>query len=102
MLAGDMAAATQAARTGGLAVSVLWTVFATGLLAAGLGLRNHPLFYSAYGLFAVTAGKVVFGDLQTFSMPYRMLSVLALALLLTAGAYLNLRFRERLSRRETA
>jgi hypothetical protein len=31
-----------------------------------------------------------------------MLSFLALALLLTAGAYLNLRFRERLATREAA
>ena len=97
---GDLMAAQDARRVGGLAVSVLWTVFATGLLAAGLALRNHPLFYSAYGLFALTAGKVVFWDLQTFSIPYRMLSFLALALLLTAGAYLNLRFRERLTRPE--
>jgi hypothetical protein len=100
--AGDLLAAQDARRVGGLAVSVLWTVFATGLLAGGLGLRNHPLFYAAYGLFALTAGKVVFWDLQTFSIPYRMLSFLALALLLTAGAYLNLRFRERLTRREAA
>jgi hypothetical protein len=100
--AGDMAAAQGAQRVGGLAVSVLWTVFATALLAAGLGLRNHPLFYAAYALFALTSAKVVFWDLQTFSVPYRMLSFLALALLLTAGAYLNLRFRERLTRREAA
>jgi uncharacterized membrane protein len=100
--AGDLAAAQGARRVGGLAVSVLWTVFATALLGAGLGLRNHPLFYAAYGLFALTAAKVVLWDLQTFSVPYRMLAFLALALLLTAGAYLNLRFRERLSRREAA
>jgi hypothetical protein len=100
--AGDMAAAQGAQRVGGLAVSVLWTVFATALLAAGLALRNHPLFYAAYALFALTSAKVVFWDLQTFSVPYRMLSFLALALLLTAGAYLNLRFRERLARREAA
>ena len=61
-------------------MSVLWTVFATGLLAGGLALRNRALFYSAYGLFALTAGKVVFWDLQTFSIPYRMLSFLALGL----------------------
>jgi uncharacterized membrane protein len=100
--AGDVLAAQDARRVGGLAVSVLWTVFATALLGGGLALRNHPLFYSAYALFALTAGKVVFWDLQTFSIPYRMLSFLALALLLTAGAYLNLRFRERLMRREAA
>jgi uncharacterized membrane protein len=100
--AGDVLAAQDARRIGGLAVSVLWTVFATALLAGGLALRNHPLFYSAYGLFALTAGKVVFWDLQSFSLPYRMLSFLALAVLLTAGAYLNLRFRERLGTRAAA
>ncbi len=100
--AGDTGAAQDAMRTAGLAVSVLWTVFATGLLAGGLAMRSHPLFYTAYGLFALTAGKVVFWDLQSFSLPYRMLSFLALALLLAAGAYLNLRFRERLTRRVAA
>jgi uncharacterized membrane protein len=79
-----------------LSLSVLWTLFATALLAGGLGLRSLPLFYSAYGLFAFTAMKVVVVDLATMATVYRMLSFLALALLLMAGAYLNLRFRERL------
>ena len=100
--AGDLVAAQDARRVGGLAVSVLWTVFATALLATGLALRSHPLFYCAYGLFALTAGKVVFWDLSSFSLPYRMLAFLALAVLMTAGAYLNLRFRERLATREAA
>jgi uncharacterized membrane protein len=81
---------------------VLWTAFATGLLAAGLALRSRPLFYAAYGLFAATASKVVLVDLATLQALYRMLSFLALALLLLAGAYLNLRFRARLLPREAA
>jgi uncharacterized membrane protein len=93
---GDVAASQEARRVGGLAVSVLWTVFATGLLAAGLGARNRAMFYAAYGLFALTAGKVVLWDLEDFSVPYRMFAFLALGLLLMAGAYLNLRFRQRL------
>ena len=93
---GDAAASQAARRVGGLAVSVLWTIFATGLLAAGLAARSRALFYSAYGLFALTAGKVVLWDLEDFSVPYRMLAFLALGLLLMAGAYLNLRFRQRL------
>jgi uncharacterized membrane protein len=97
---GDSAALEQARLRGRLAISVLWTVFATALLAGGLGLRNRPLFYAAYGLFAVTALKVVFVDLATLQAVYRMLSFLALGLLLLAGAYLNLRFRERLLPRE--
>jgi len=94
---GDEAAALRADRQGGLALSVLWTALATGLLAAGLGLRSRPLFYAAYGLFAVTAGKVVLVDLATLPTLYRMLSFLALGVLLLAGAWLNLRFRERLA-----
>jgi uncharacterized membrane protein len=95
--AGDEAAALAAERQGGVALSVLWTAFATGLLASGLGLRSRPLFYAAYGLFALTAGKVVLVDLATLPTLYRMLSFLALGVLLLAGAWLNLRFRERLA-----
>jgi uncharacterized membrane protein len=95
--AGDREGAVRAGRQGGLALSVLWTVFATGLLAAGLGMRSRPLFYAAYGLFALTAGKVVMVDLATLPTLYRMLSFLALGVLLLAGAWLNLRFRERLA-----
>jgi uncharacterized membrane protein len=95
-LAGDAEAAVRARRQGGLAVSVLWTVFATGLLSAGLGMRSRPLFWAAYALFALTAGKVVLVDLATLPTLYRMLSFLALGVLLLAGAWLNLRFRERI------
>ena len=94
--AGDLEAAADARLASGLAISTLWTVFATALLAAGLAARNRPLFYASYALFAVTAGKVVVWDLDTFSAPYRMLAFLVLGLLLMAGAYLNLRFRQRL------
>jgi len=94
--AGDAAAALAAQRQGGLALSLLWTLFATALLSAGLGLRSRGLFYAAYGLFGVTAAKVVMVDLDTLPTLYRMLSFLGLGVLLLAGAWLNLRFRERL------
>jgi uncharacterized membrane protein len=94
--AGDPEAAVLAQRQAGLALSVLWTLFATGLLAAGLGFRSRGLFYTAYGLFGVTALKVVLIDLATLPTLYRMFSFLALGVLLLAGAWLNLRFRERL------
>ncbi|MGE5126284.1 MAG: DUF2339 domain-containing protein, partial [Betaproteobacteria bacterium] len=96
-VANDAAAARSASLQGDLAVSVLWTLFATGLLAGGLAARSRGLFYAAYALFAITAGKVVLVDLATLPTLYRMLSFLALGVLLLAGAWLNLRFRERLS-----
>jgi len=94
---GNPEAALRARREGSLAVSVLWTLFATGLLSAGLLLRSRPLFYASYALFALTAAKVVLVDIATLPTLYRMLSFLALGALLLAGAWLNLRFRERLT-----
>jgi hypothetical protein len=93
---GDWPAAQAARRQSGLAVSVLWTLYATALLAGGLFARSRPLFYGAYALFLVTAGKVVAVDLSVFPTLYRMLSFLVLGVLLLAGAWLNLRFRERM------
>lgn len=87
---------------GGLAISVLWSLFATALLASGLGFRNRPLFYAAYALFAVAALKVVLVDLAALHTIYRILSFLALGVLLMAGAWLNIRFRARLLPREGA
>jgi len=48
-------------------------------------MRSRPLFYAAYALFAATAGKVVLVDLATLPTLYRMLSFLALGVLLLAG-----------------
>jgi uncharacterized membrane protein len=93
---GDDEAVLVARRQGDLALSVLWTFFATGLLASGLALRSRALFYTAYALFGITALKVVMVDLATLPTLYRMLSFLALGVLLLAGAWLNIRFRERL------
>jgi uncharacterized membrane protein len=93
---GDWPGAQAAQRQSGLAVSVLWTLYATALLAGGLFARSRPLFYSAYALFLFTAAKVVAVDLSVFPTLYRMLSFLVLGVLLLAGAWLNLRFRERL------
>ena len=45
----------------------------------------------------MTAGKVVLVDLSTLPTLYRMLAFLALGVLLLAGAWLNLRFRERIA-----
>jgi hypothetical protein len=94
--AGTGPALMAARRAAGVALSVLWTLFATGLLAAGIALRVRGLLYGAYGLFALTALKVVLVDLSTLPTPYRMLSFLGLAVLALAAAFLILRFRERL------
>jgi uncharacterized membrane protein len=95
--AGHLEAARFTRRAAGLGLSVLWTLFATGLLAGGLAARSRALYYAGFALFGFTALKVVFVDLATFPTLLRMFSFLALAVLLMAGAYLNLRFRARLA-----
>jgi hypothetical protein len=99
---GDLMAAAEARLRGRFALSLVWTLFATSLLAGGLLLRSRPLCYSGYGLFAVTAAKVVLLDTATLQPLHRMFSFLALGLLLSAGAFLSLRYRDRLLPRSAA
>ncbi len=96
------AAAQHARLAGGLAISVLWSVFAMVLLAAGLIARSRPLFWTSYALFALAGLKVVFVDLAELDTLYRILSFLALGVLLMLGAYLNIRFSARLGPRGEA
>jgi hypothetical protein len=99
---GDVLAGEQARLRGRFALSLVWTVYATSLLAGGLVGRSRALCYAGYALFAVTAAKVVLVDTATLQPLDRMLSFLVLGLLLMAGAFLSLRFRERLLPREAA
>ena len=96
MAAQDQDGARRAALLGGLSISLLWSAFASALLVAGLSFRSRAVFYSAYGLFAVTAAKVVLVDLSDLQTLYRILSFLALGVLLMVGAFLIMRFRHRL------
>jgi hypothetical protein len=98
----DEAGAREAAFMGSVAVSVLWAMFATALLASGLAVRSRGLFYSAYVLFAITGAKVLVSDLAGQPLPYRILTFFALSVLLFVGAAVNLRFRERLSAKEAS
>lgn len=91
--------AQRARLTGGLAISVLWSAFAVSLLAAGLVVRSRALFWSSYALFALAGFKVVFIDLAELHTLYRILSFLALGVLLMLGAYVNIRFSDRLKPR---
>jgi uncharacterized membrane protein len=99
---GDSAGGQHARLMGSLAVSVLWSAFATALLGFGLAVRSRPFFYAAYALFAVAACKVALVDLAELQTLYRIVSFFALGVLLMAGAYLNIRFRERLLPNEAA
>ncbi|MEO6213629.1 MAG: DUF2339 domain-containing protein [Vicinamibacterales bacterium] len=87
--AGDV---RTSARDAGLmqqvALSVTWAAYAVGLIAAGIRRRYAPARYLAMLLLAVTVMKVMTRDIAELDRLYRMLSVLAVGVLLVLASYL--------------
>jgi uncharacterized membrane protein len=91
---GDYALEARAA-----AMSVLWGLFATGLMLFGFMRRSPGARHLALGLFAFTLFKVVLVDMERFATPYRILSFLVLGSLLVGASFLYHRHRDRLEDR---
>lgn len=69
------------------ALSALWAAYAAVCILAGLGLRRRGARVFGIALLAVAVAKVFLYDTQTLEAGYRVLSLLALGLLLLAVAY---------------
>ena len=80
-------AAKQLRWTGQLALSVLWSVFAGSLTAAGFRLRLRAARVAGLVLFGVTLVKVVFLDISELRQFYRILALLALGVVLLVVAW---------------
>ena len=76
-----------------MALSVLWAVYATAVLAAGFRLRRARLRWTALGLYGVTVAKVFLLDMAGLDEIFRILAFLVLAILLgvAAGVYQRIR-----------
>lgn len=79
-------------RAGG--ISILWSLFAIGLLLTGIGRNEKVLRYLGLMLFTLVAFKVFFADLATLDAFYRIVAFLVLGVLLLCGSFLYLRYRE--------
>ena len=79
-----------------VALSVFWSLNATGVLIAGFARRVGPLRHLALGLFGITVVKVLFFDLGHLEMVYRIISFAVLGLLLMFASLLYQRLSERL------
>lgn len=77
-------------------VSVLWSIFAVGLMLVGVWKRRKVYRISAISLLVVTVLKVLAFDTAEVSTPYRILSCLVLGAILVAVSFLYHRFSERL------
>jgi uncharacterized membrane protein len=71
-----------------VALSVVWGLYAMGVLVAGFILRHRPLRASALVLFGLTTVKLLWQDLGYLDPAYRLLSSVAVGLLLIAASFL--------------
>jgi uncharacterized membrane protein len=80
-------------RAGG--VSILWAVFALALVLAGIARDVGPLRWAGLVLFAIVSGKVFLHDLASLDTFWRIVAFIILGLLLIAGSFVYLRYREK-------
>lgn len=82
-------------RAGG--ISILWSLFALGLLLRGIAKHERIMRYLGLALFAVVAWKVFFIDLSRLDQFYRVIAFILLGILVLCGSFLYLRARESFS-----
>ncbi len=79
-------------RSGG--VSILWSVFALGLILPGILKNVRALRFVGLFLFVVVAAKVFFVDLAKLDQLYRIIAFIILGILVLSGSFLYLRYRQ--------
>ncbi|HUL74404.1 MAG TPA: DUF2339 domain-containing protein [Vicinamibacterales bacterium] len=72
----------------GLTVSVLWIVYASVLMTAGVRLKSALLRWQGLALFGITTAKVFLADLSELRGIYRVLSAVALGVVLLIVSFL--------------
>lgn len=79
-------------RAGG--ISILWTLFALSFVVAGIWKQCRELRLAGLVLFAIVAGKVFLVDLAHLEQIYRIIAFLVLGVLVLAGAFFYLKYRQ--------
>ncbi len=71
-----------------LTISLLWTLYATALVIAGVRMKAAALRWQGLALFGITTLKVFFADLSYLSGFYRIASSIALGVVLLIVSFL--------------
>ena len=74
-------------------VSIVWTLFALGLIIAGLWKDVRAIRYCGLALFAVVSWKVLCSDLQYLDQVYRIIAFLLLGVLVLCGSFIYVKSR---------
>ena len=77
-------------------LSATWAAYAAALTAVGIRRRYPPIRYLAIAVFAVTVAKLFLVDFSQLDSVYRIVSSMALGLLLVGASYLYQRYGTRL------
>ena len=91
----------RAGWTAQMSVSIVWSVYASGMLAIGFWRRILPLRLAALALFAVTAAKLVVVDMANVRQIYRIISFFVLGFLMIGASYLYHKAEKRLHKAGT-
>lgn len=76
-------------------VSILWSLFALGLILVGIRRDARTLRFAGLGLFAVVAWKIFFVDLARLDQLYRIVAFLLLGIVVLCGSLVYLKYRHR-------
>lgn len=87
-------------RSGG--ISILWSLFALGLILRGIAKNIRPVRYLGLSLFAIVAWKVFFVDLSRLDQFYRIIAFILLGILVLSGSFVYLKYRETFALKEPA
>jgi uncharacterized membrane protein len=79
-------------RAGG--VSILWSLFALGLILTGIRKEIQALRFVGLGLFSVVVWKVFFWDLAELEQLYRIIAFIILGMLVLCGSFVYLKYRQ--------
>jgi uncharacterized membrane protein len=79
-----------------MALSILWTAYALGVMVIGIQRREAAPRFGAMALFGVVLLKVFLVDLGRLDAGYRILSFLVLGAVLIFASFMYTRFRERI------
>jgi uncharacterized membrane protein len=74
-------------------VSIVWSLFALGLIISGMWKDSRALRYVGLALFAVVAAKVLLSDLERLGQIYRIVAFLVLGVLVLCGSFVYLKCR---------
>jgi len=85
-------------RPGG--ISILWSLFALGLILGGIRYEDRSARYAGLGLFTVVAFKVFLFDLANLDPFYRIVAFLLLGVLLLCGSFIYVKYRQSFASRQ--